>query len=49
MTAPFAVVLAAGASHRFGSPKALALFSGRSLLELAVERVRLVVGDRFAV
>jgi molybdenum cofactor cytidylyltransferase len=49
MTAPFALVLAAGASRRFGSPKALALFRGRSLLELAIERVRSVAGDRFAV
>jgi molybdenum cofactor cytidylyltransferase len=49
MTAPFALVLAAGASCRFGSPKALALFRGRSLLELAIERVRSVAGDRFAV
>ena len=49
MTAPFALVLAAGASRRFGSPKALSLFRGRSLLELADERVRSVVDDRFAV
>lgn len=49
MTAPFALVLAAGGSRRFGSPKALALFRGRSLLELAIERVHSVVGDRFAV
>jgi molybdenum cofactor cytidylyltransferase len=49
MTAPFALVLAAGGSSRFGSPKALAHFKGRSLLELAVERVRAVVGEYFAV
>jgi len=49
MTAPFALVLAAGGSSRFGSPKALAHFKGRSLLELAVERVRAVVGEHFAV
>lgn len=49
MTAPFALVLAAGASRRFGSPKALARFKGRSLLELAIDRARVVVGERFAV
>lgn len=49
MTAPFALVLAAGASRRFGSPKALARFKGRTLLELAIERARVAVGERFAV
>jgi molybdenum cofactor cytidylyltransferase len=49
MTAPFALVLAAGGSRRFGSPKALARFKGRTFLELAVERVRAVVADQFAV
>jgi molybdenum cofactor cytidylyltransferase len=49
MTAPFALVLAAGGSRRFGSPKTLARFKGRTFLELAVERVRAVVADHFAV
>jgi len=49
MTAPFALVLAAGGSRRFGSPKALAYFKGRTLIKLAVERVRAVVGEGFAV
>lgn len=49
MTGPFAVILAAGASRRFGSPKALAHFAGSTLLERAIERVRTVVDDRFVV
>lgn len=35
-----ALVLAAGASSRFGSPKALALFEGRPLLEHVLDAVR---------
>ena len=35
-----ALVLAAGASSRFGSPKALAQFEGRPLLEHVLDAVR---------
>lgn len=38
-----AVVLAAGASTRFGSPKALASYGGRTLLERAIAEARAVV------
>lgn len=47
--APFGLVLAAGGSRRFGSPKALARFRGRTLIELAIERLRAVLGEQFAV
>lgn len=43
------VLLAAGASRRFGAVKALARFESRSLIELAVERARSVVGDELTV
>lgn len=49
MTAPFALVLAAGGSRRFGSQKALARFKGLTLLERAIDRARAAVGERFAV
>ncbi len=41
---PHVLLLAAGASRRFGSPKALAPWGDRTLIELAVERARSVVG-----
>jgi molybdenum cofactor cytidylyltransferase len=39
-----AIVLAAGASTRFGSPKQLARVGGRPLLQIAVERAVEVIG-----
>jgi len=42
-------VLAAGASSRFGSPKALAKLDTATLLELALRRARAVVGEDFTV
>jgi len=44
-----ALVLAAGASSRFGSPKALAKLDTATLLELALRRARAVVGEDFTV
>jgi molybdenum cofactor cytidylyltransferase len=38
------LLLAAGASRRFGSPKALAPLGDRTLIELAIDRARSVVG-----
>ncbi|MBM4192277.1 MAG: nucleotidyltransferase family protein [Gammaproteobacteria bacterium] len=49
MTVPFGLVLAAGGSRRFGSPKALARFKGRTLIGLAIERLRTALGEQFAV
>lgn len=42
-------MLAAGASSRFGSPKALAKLDTATLLELALRRARAVVGEDFTV
>lgn len=39
-------MLAAGGSRRFGTPKGLARFKDRTLLDLAVERVLQVSGDQ---
>ena len=44
VTGPHVLLLAAGASRRFGSPKALAPFGDRTLIELAIERAQSVVG-----
>ena len=44
-----AIVLAAGASSRFGSPKQLARFEGRSLLQSAAALAREVTGERVTV
>ncbi len=41
---PHVLLLAAGASRRFGSPKALAPLGDRTLIELAIDRARSVVG-----
>ncbi len=49
LNGPHGVLLAAGASRRFGSIKALARFESRSLIELAVERARSVVGNQLTV
>lgn len=46
---PHGVLLAAGASRRFGAVKALARFESRSLIELAVDRARSVVGNDLTV
>lgn len=43
------LVLAAGASSRFGSPKALARLGDATLLEHALRRARAVLGDEFTV
>lgn len=43
------VLLAAGASRRFGSPKALAKFGAQTLLERAISTAQAVLGDRFTV
>jgi molybdenum cofactor cytidylyltransferase len=45
----FAIVLAAGASTRFGSPKQLVRISGRPLLHSAVTRASEVVGSALIV
>jgi CTP:molybdopterin cytidylyltransferase MocA len=44
-----ALVLAAGAASRFGSPKALARLDASTLIELALRRARAVVGEDFTV
>lgn len=41
------MLLAAGASTRFGSPKALARLGSSTLVDLAVQRARSVVGEDF--
>lgn len=46
---PHALILAAGASSRFGSPKALAEFRGETLLARAVRLAQACVGDHFTV
>lgn len=46
---PFVILLAAGASRRFGSPKALALLDGEPLLARALRTVRSFAGDRYLV
>jgi CTP:molybdopterin cytidylyltransferase MocA len=45
MQNPHALLLAAGAARRFGTPKALALLNGRSLIELAAARAQDAAGD----
>lgn len=45
----FGLVLAGGASSRFGTDKRLALFAGQSLLDRAVETMRTVVGSQLFV
>lgn len=47
--APFVVLLAAGASRRFGSPKALAILDGKPLLAHALQTARSFAGDRYRV
>lgn len=49
MTLPHALILAAGASRRFGSPKALANFNGYRLIDLTVNRAKEIVGEHFTV
>lgn len=49
MTVLHALILAAGAARRYGSPKALAQLEGEHLLEIAVSRARAVVDDHFTV
>lgn len=49
LNGPHGVLLAAGASRRFGAVKALARFESRSLIEVAVERARSVVGNELTV
>ena len=44
-----AIVLAAGASSRFGSPKALALLEGRPILEHVLDAVRTAGIDEIVV
>lgn len=46
---PFVLLLAAGASRRFGSPKALALLHGEPMLARALRMVRIFAGDRYRV
>jgi molybdenum cofactor guanylyltransferase len=45
MTRPIGIVLAGGASRRFGSDKVTTLFEGRPLVHHALERVAQVVDD----
>ena len=45
MTRPIGIVLAGGASSRFGSDKVTSLFEGRPLVHHALERVAQVVDD----
>lgn len=49
MTVLHALILAAGAARRYGSPKALAQLEGEYLLDIAVSRARAVVDDDFTV
>lgn len=46
---PHVVILAAGASRRFGSPKPLALLGGETLLARSVRLARSHVGESFTV
>lgn len=46
---PHVVILAAGASRRFGSPKTLAMLGGETLLARAVRLARSHVGESFTV
>ena len=43
------VILAAGASSRFGGPKFLATWQGRNFLEIAIEKARALVQENYVV
>ena len=49
VTTPHAIILAAGAASRFGSPKQAARLDGQPLLQLAVSRAVAVAGNAVSV
>jgi len=49
LNTPHVLVLAAGASSRFGSPKALARIDGHTLLDSTLAKARAIAGDNVTV